>query len=67
MLEGLPNVDGGRVVDGEVHIYVRPGGPTLPELITHADRNGFAVTDVGMTPPTLETVFISLTGKDLRE
>jgi ABC-2 type transport system ATP-binding protein len=67
LLEGLPNVDGGRVVDGAVHIYVRPGGPTLPELITHADRNGFAVTDVGMTPPTLETVFISLTGKDLRE
>ena len=25
------------------------------------------ITDVGVTEPTLETVFISLTGKDLRE
>jgi ABC-2 type transport system ATP-binding protein len=67
LLEGLRDVDGGRVVDGVVHVYVRHGGPTLPELITHADRNGFEVTDVGVTQPTLETVFIQLTGKDLRE
>ena len=36
-------------------------------LIAHADRGGFSVTDVGVTEPTLETVFIALTGKDLRE
>jgi ABC-2 type transport system ATP-binding protein len=66
-LETLPGVDGGRVVDDAVHVYVRHGGPTLPEIITHADRGGFAVTDVGVTEASLETVFISLTGKDLRE
>ena len=36
-------------------------------MITHADRHGFEVTDVGVTETTLETVFINLTGKDLRE
>jgi ABC-2 type transport system ATP-binding protein len=66
-LEALPAVDGGRVVDDTVHVYVRHGGPTLPEIITHADHAGFAVADVGVTAPTLETVFISLTGKDLRD
>ena len=25
------------------------GGPTLPEIITHADGTGFAITDVGVT------------------
>jgi ABC-2 type transport system ATP-binding protein len=32
-----------------------------------AERNGFDVSDLSITEPTLETVFINLTGKDLRE
>ena len=36
-------------------------------MITHADRQGFAITDVGVKETTLETVFINLTGRDLRE
>ena len=32
-----------------------------------AERNGFVVTDLSVTETTLETVFINLTGKDLRE
>ena len=39
----------------------------IRDLITHADRGGFSITDVGITEATLETVFISLTGTDLRE
>jgi ABC-2 type transport system ATP-binding protein len=66
-LESLRALAGGRVVDDRLHVYVQPGGPALPELIAHADRGGFRVTDVGVTEPTLETVFIALTGKDLRE
>jgi ABC-2 type transport system ATP-binding protein len=66
-LESLSDVAGGRVIDGTVHVNVRRDGPTLPELITHADHAGYEVTDVGVTEATLETVFISLTGKDLRE
>ncbi|MGQ0826397.1 MAG: ABC transporter ATP-binding protein [Actinomycetota bacterium] len=67
LLETMPDVDGGRVVDDTVYVYVRHGGPTLPEILTIADRAGYGVFDVGVTAPTLETVFISLTGKDLRE
>ncbi len=44
-----------------------PGGATLPEIITHADHKGFAVQDVGVKETTLETVFIDLTGRELRE
>jgi ABC-2 type transport system ATP-binding protein len=66
-LEQLAAVVGGRVIDDRAHVYVRSGGPALPELIAHADRGGFHVRDVGVTEPTLETVFITLTGKDLRD
>ena len=32
-----------------------------------AESNGFPVRDVSVNEPTLETVFITLTGKELRE
>ncbi len=39
----------------------------LPKIVEAAVRNGFTVSDLASTEPTLETVFINLTGKDLRE
>jgi ABC-2 type transport system ATP-binding protein len=66
-LAALPGIASTRVVDDTVRANVRHGGPTLSGVITHADRRGFAVTDVGMKETTLETVFINLTGRDLRE
>ena len=38
-----------------------------PRSCSVAERHGFDVTDLSVTEPTLETVFINLTGKDLRE
>jgi ABC-2 type transport system ATP-binding protein len=66
-LAALPGIDSARVVDDKVYAYVTHGGPTLSDVITHADRQGFAITDVGVKETTLETVFINLTGRDLRE
>jgi ABC-2 type transport system ATP-binding protein len=66
-LESLPSASGGRVVDDTVYVYVRSGGPTLPEIITRATEKGFVVHDAGVKETTLETVFINLTGRDLRE
>ena len=44
-------------------------GPTgsCPRVIGAAEAGGFTVRDVSIEEPTLETVFINLTGKDLRE
>ena len=66
-LRMLPGVDGGQVVEGTVHLYVGADGPSLPEIIGSADRAGFTVRDVGISETSLETVFISLTGRELRE
>ncbi len=66
-LEQIPGVQSARVVEGTVYAYLRADGATLPEIITHADHKGFKVQDVGVTETTLETVFIDLTGRELRE
>jgi ABC-2 type transport system ATP-binding protein len=58
---------GAQVADGAVRLYLRGGHGVLPRVVAAADAGGFTVTDLSMTEPTLETVFISLTGKDLRE
>jgi ABC-2 type transport system ATP-binding protein len=50
-----------------VVVYLQGGRSRLAPVIAHADAGGFEVTDVGVTEPTLETVFINLTGKELRE
>jgi ABC-2 type transport system ATP-binding protein len=66
-LEQMPGIVRAQIVEGSVCAYVGADGPTLPEIITRADRAGFTVRDVTMTETTLETVFINLTGRDLRE
>ena len=55
------------VTDGYVVVQVHGVGAELPRVIEWAEQGGFHVTDLSVTEPSLETVFISLTGKDLRE
>jgi ABC-2 type transport system ATP-binding protein len=66
-LETMDGIDSTRVLDGTVLAYVRRDGPRLPQVLTYAERAGVAITDVAVTETTLETVFIQLTGRDLRE
>ena len=55
------------MVDGIVRLGVKGAKGVLPAVVQAAERHGFDVTDLSITEPTLETVFINLTGKDLRE
>ena len=55
------------VVDGSVCLGVTGSHGVLPAVVNAAERGGFPVTDLSLREPTLETVFIDLTGKDLRE
>jgi ABC-2 type transport system ATP-binding protein len=52
--------------DGVV-LHANDAEGLLPRLIHAADGTGATVTDLHLAEPTLETVFINLTGKDLRE
>ena len=54
-------------VEGVVRVWVAQLHGVLPAIVDAAEKQGFTVTDLSSTEPTLETVFINLTGKDLRE
>ncbi len=56
-----------NVVDGKIVLGVKGSKGVLPEVVQLAEKHGYDVTDLSATEPTLETVFIKLTGKDLRE
>jgi ABC-2 type transport system ATP-binding protein len=54
-------------VDGTVRLHVKGASRVLPQVVTAAERGGFEVNDLSVAEPTLETVFINLTGKELRD
>ena len=55
------------VVDESVRVYLRGSAGVLPRVVVHAENAGFTVKDLSLSEPTLESVFINLTGRDLRE
>ena len=56
-----------RPVEGGAELHIKGTSGVLPRVIAAAEQGGFQLADVSVTEPTLETVFINLTGKDLRD
>jgi len=56
-----------RLLDGGVELHVQGTERIVPRVVTAAERGGFDLVDLAVAEPTLETVFINLTGKELRE
>ena len=56
-----------RVIDGGVELHVKGAERIVPRVVQAAERGGFELVDLSVAEPTLETVFITLTGKELRE
>ena len=63
----VPGVERVDIAEGTLRVAIDTTPGVVPALVTAADRNGFRVTDLSVTEVTLETVFINLTGKDLRD
>jgi len=59
--------DAVSVVDGGVRCAVRQAGGLLATVVSVAEEAGSPVTNISVSEPTLESVFINLTGRDLRE
>jgi len=53
--------------DGTIKLHVKGVSGVLPRVVEIAENNGFNVTDLSVTEPTLENVFINLTGRELRD
>ena len=56
-----------RLVDGGVELHVQGSDRLVPRVVTAAERGGFDLVDLSISEPSLETVFINLTGKELRD
>ncbi len=67
LAEAVPGVTRTRPIDGGVELHVKGKDRLLPTVVSAAEGAGFPVLDLSVTEPTLETVFINLTGKELRE
>jgi ABC-2 type transport system ATP-binding protein len=67
LTERVPGVTRTRSIEGGVELHVKGNDRLLPKVLSAAEDAGFPVIDLSVNEPTLETVFINLTGKDLRE
>jgi len=56
-----------RLTDGGLELHMQGGDRLVPRLVLAAERGGFDLVDLSIAEPTLETVFINLTGKELRD
>jgi ABC-2 type transport system ATP-binding protein len=64
-LRALPGVVSVQPSPEGVRVLTASEDGVLPRIL--AEANSAGLRDLTMTKPTLETVFISLTGRDLRE
>jgi len=56
-----------RPAEGGLELHVRGRNRLLPRLVAAAESGGFEVADLSVSEPSLETVFINLTGRELRD
>jgi len=56
-----------RLVDGGLELHVKGRERLIPRIVLAAERGGYDLVDLSVAEPSLETVFINLTGKELRD
>ncbi|MGD0892506.1 MAG: ATP-binding cassette domain-containing protein [Terracidiphilus sp.] len=64
-LKARPDVSSAESTPTGLRVIAATSEGLLPDLVQAASR--FGLRDLGITEPSLETVFIQLTGRDLRE
>ena len=63
----VPSARSAAITDGGVRLEVQGVAGVLPAIVATAEAEGVHLSDLRIDEPSLETVFINLTGKDLRE
>jgi ABC-2 type transport system ATP-binding protein len=67
-LQALPGVTETRAgPDGQVDLYADRGGSLIPAIAAAATSAGATITDVHISEPSLENLFLHHTGRSLRE
>jgi ABC-2 type transport system ATP-binding protein len=63
----IAEVTNTRTIEGGVELHVKEAERLVPRVVNAAEDAGFELADLSVAEPSLETVFISLTGKELRD
>jgi ABC-2 type transport system ATP-binding protein len=63
----MPDVRRVRHTDAGLELHARGRDGLLRRVMAAAESDGFEVADLSVAEPSLETVFINLTGRELRE
>ncbi|MEP7066653.1 MAG: ABC transporter ATP-binding protein [Gemmatimonadota bacterium] len=61
----IPGVSSVEARGNNLRVYSDRGGEVIAALVTIASDRGRGVRDIHLAPPSLETLFISLTGRQL--
>jgi ABC-2 type transport system ATP-binding protein len=56
-----------RPIDGGIQLHVQGSDRLIPKVVLAAERANYDLVDLSVAEPSLETVFINLTGKELRD
>jgi ABC-2 type transport system ATP-binding protein len=67
LAEGIEGVTRTRTIEGGVELHVKGARRLVPRVVDVAEHANFEVADLSVAEPSLETVFINLTGKELRD
>lgn len=67
MQQNISGVQRVRPSELGLELQIESGDRLLARVIEAAETGGFKVADISVAEPSLETVFINLTGKELRE
>jgi ABC-2 type transport system ATP-binding protein len=67
LVSGVAGVTRSRAADGRLELHVQGIDRLVPRIVLAAENGGFDLLDVSVAEPSLETVFINLTGRELRE
>jgi ABC-2 type transport system ATP-binding protein len=65
--QGVGGVTKTRQTENGLELHVASGDRLLARVIATAEAGDFEIADISVAEPSLETVFINLTGKELRD
>jgi ABC-2 type transport system ATP-binding protein len=65
--DAVPAITRVRVTGNGVELHLHGAGGSVARIVTAAESAGYGVADLSVAEPSLEDVFIGLTGKELRD
>lgn len=64
-VQGIPGLEDVRQVDGTIVIFVREGKTAVAPIVRALDEASIPVLEMALKRPTLDDVFLRMTGRDL--